>query len=125
MPNYLNPRTQVLLHEKAFSTPDSNGTTIYCWKAPAGGEITEINLLSNADLGAGTIEVKLMNGSSTIADHGTATAFTGSEFTTETLVEGTLSDGDTVHVVVVGDGTLDCTLTAQMTLVYGYPAAQG
>lgn len=126
MPNYCNPRTVSLIHKLAFATPAATtGTTVFCWLAPAACTVTELNLESNADLGAGTIAVAVKNGSATIANHPNTTAFTGKSFTTETLVTTAISDGDTVSIRVIGDGTLDCTITAQMTVVYGYPSGQG
>jgi hypothetical protein len=128
MSNYLNPETVPLVKEMAFTNPAATvGTTIYCWKAPAAGNVTEVNLLkTTAGVAATTnIAVKIMNGSSTIVSHGTATAWTANSFTTETITTGAFSDGDTVHIIVIGDGTVDCTLTAQMTVVFGYPGAQG
>lgn len=128
MSNYLNPLTVALVKEMAFINPAATvGTTIYSWLAPAACQVTELNLMkTTAGVAATTnIAVKIMNGTGTICSHGTATAWTANGWTTETLVTPEIADGETIRCVVIGDGTVDCTLTAQMTVVFGKPGAQG
>jgi len=106
------------------------------WRAPAACEITEVWTVLNAAIGAGTLQVTLLDkgqvGTATgsaIAQHGTATAYAADTPADETISEGTIDEGDYVSVKWENEATGTTIsvngLVVGLEYVCGYPAAEG
>jgi len=106
------------------------------WRAPKACEITEVWTVVNAVIGAGTLELTLLDKGTagtatgtTIAQHGTATAYAADTPKDETISEGTLDAGDYVSVKLSnkssGTTVTVNSLVIGLEWVAGSPAAEG
>ena len=118
------PEVITLLPHFVFTNPPATtGTTVMCAVMPQAGTFTNVYTTCGAAISAGTLNLIIKVGSSTVVNHGTATAWSVNAFTDETIVTSAFSKGNTVTAILIGDGTLDATINAQATVVWGQPGA--
>lgn len=106
------------------------------FRADRACEIVGTTLWSNAAISAGAVQISLLNkGTSgtatgtTIATHTTAVAFAADTPARETIIKGTLDEGDYVSIKLSNQAS-NTTVTLngigwQIDYVYGRPASRG
>ena len=116
----------------AVTNPDGTGQKFTLFKADRDLVITGINTSVTTAIGAGTIQLIVLNGgtlatsATTIVNHTTATAWTANLPVAETVGNATITTGQVVTCLIKGDGTLDMAyLSVQIDYVVGNPAGAG
>jgi len=132
----MNPQTVVAnLYSDAVNLIEATDQQYIIWKAPKACEITGIWSCLDAAVGAGTLQLTILDRgtsgtatASTMATHGTATAYAAQTPATETISEGTLDDGDYVSVQLENEASGTTVsiqgLTVGLEYVLGIPAAE-
>lgn len=132
----LNPISVVLgPFESDLKVVEGTDQEFIIWRAPKACEIVEVWTVVNAAIGAGTLEMTLLDKGTagtatgtTVAQHGTATAFSADTPVEETITEGTLDEDDYVSVKLSNKAS-GTTVTVNSLLigleyVCGYPAGK-
>ena len=104
------------------TNPDSTGQKFTLARFRNAGEII-LRHTVRTTIGAGTLSFDFLIGSSTVATQGTGTGLTANTWTALTETEFTVAAGNSLDVLVKGDGTLDLAgYTVQIEYVPGSPA---